>query len=598
VNRRDFLKASGALFLGQALRSFDVAQDRPFDVAQDRPFDGAQGKLHSGQALRLHSGQALGPWHGFPRARSVAETAREQETLLAAIESLANPVTALYLPLGTSVLFSSARTILDGDSPEIQRNFWDYTREDTFSDPHYGYFDKSGDFHQYKVKPGYDGTPEYVMAELWGPGVVPFMWFTHTAPFTMAPEHERALENAGVPPKEWGNIQAMGNIRIYVDYEPTPVLDMPMVTFLKRAPFSWRYRDNGANGTYYPFFFRRFIRIASTGCPRFFVIKGVYLHPSVPVPSFRGLPQQGSPEQAMVNSVTSALGRPLEIPRIYGAREFSQIYDIGADQPAVINLDTPGILSGLCFAIPHDLPLDKRNNLDLSITYENGDSFALPLAAFWGPLDRPPEDIYYQTALLGITTVGGEDVYYANFAMPFQRAQIRIQGRDVAAGRVGARISYFLVGSPNVPSFRFKAYYSGPVRKEAGSDDFMLLPPAGKRKYVGSILGAREWTPTPGAWNCQYAEGNVKMIGPPKMSFTGWEDFFSGGYFPQAFVTPTRPLGGGTIYWSDYWNHLTVVGLFHGYNQPLVEAVSVEHGITAYNEASLTCYGTSFYYTL
>ncbi len=574
MNRRDFLKASGVFFLGQALR----------------PFDGAQGRLSSGQAPRL--------WDGFPGARSVAEAAREQETLLAAIESLANPVTALYLPLGTSVLFSSARRILDGDSPDIQRNFWDYTREDTFSDPHYGYFDKSGDFRQYKVKPGFDGTPEYVMTELLGPGVVPFMWFTHTAPFTMAPEHEMALEGAGVPPKEWGNIQAMGNIRIYVDYEPTPVLDMPMINFLKRVPFSWRYRDNGANGTYYPFFFKRFIRIASTGCPKFFVIKSVYLHPSVAVPSFRGLPQQGSPEQAMVNSVAAALGRPLEIPRIYGAREFSQVHDIGADQPAVINLDTPGIISGLRFAVPHDLPLDKRNNLDLSITYENGDSFALPLAAFWGPSDRPPEDIYYQTALLGITTVGGEDVYYANFAMPFQRVEIRIQGRDVAAGRVGTRISYFLVDSPNVPSFRFKAYYSGAVRKEAGSDDFMLLPPAGKRKYVGSILGAREWIPTPGAWNCQYAEGNVKMIGPPMMSFTGWEDFFSGGYFPHAFITPTRPLGGGTIYWSDYWNHLTVVGLFHGYNQPLVEAVSVEHGITAHNEATLTCYGTSFYYTL
>ncbi|MFB0534043.1 MAG: DUF2961 domain-containing protein [Anaerolineae bacterium] len=583
MNRRDFLKASGALFLGQALR----------------PFDGAQGRLRSGQALRPCSGQALRPGEGFLGARGVAEATREQETLLAAVESLANPVAALYLPLGTSVLFSSARRILDDDSPEIKRNFWDYTRKDTFSDPHYGYFDKSGDFHQYKVKPGFDGTPEYVMAELLGPGVIPFMWFTHTAPFTMSREHERALEDAGVPPQEWGNIQAMGNIRIYVDHEPTPVLDMPMITFLKRAPFSWRYRDNGANGTHYPFFFKRFIRIASTGCPKFFVIKGVYLHPSLPVPSFRGLPQPGSPEQAMVDSVAAALGRPLEIPRIYGSQEFSQAYEIGADQPAVINLDTPGIISGLRFAIPHHLTLDERNNLDLSITYENGDSFTLPLAAFWGPLDRPPEDIYYQTALLGITPVGGEDVYYANFAMPFQRATIRIQGRDAALGRVGVRISYFLADSWwGVPPLRFKVYYSGPVRREAGSDDFMLLPPGGKRKYVGGILGAREWIPTPGAWNCQYAEGNIKMIGPPLMPFTGWEDFFSGGYFPQAFMTPTQPLGGGAIYWSAYWNHLTVVGLFHGYNQPSVEAVSVEHGVTAENEAELTCYGTSFYYTL
>ncbi|TEU19763.1 MAG: DUF2961 domain-containing protein [Anaerolineales bacterium] len=566
MNRRDFLKASGTLFLGQA--------------------------------LRLNSGQALRPWDGCLGARGAAEAAREQETLLTAIESLANPVASLYLPLGTSVLFSSARRILDDDLPEDRRNFWDYTREDTFSDPHYGYFDKSGDFHQYKVKPGFDGTPEYVMAELLGPGVIPFMWFTHTAPFMMGPEHEKALEDAGVPPKEWGNIQAMGNIRIYVDYEPTPVLDMPMIAFLKRVPFSWRYRDNGANGTHYPFFFKKFIRIASTACPKYFVIKGVYLHPSVPVPSFKGLPQQGSPEQAMVDSVAAALGKPLEIPRIYGAQEFSQAYDIGADQPAVTNLDRPGIISGLRFAIPHDLPLDKRNNLDLSITYENGDSFTLPLAAFWGPLDRPPEDIYYQTALLGITTVGGEDVYYANFAMPFQRVQIRIQGRDAAAGRIGARISYFLADSSNVPPLRFRVYYSGPVRKEAGSDDFMLLPPGGKRKYVGGILSAREWIPTPGAWNCQYAEGNIKMIGPPPMPFTGWEDFFSGGYFPYSFMTPTRPLGGGTIYWSAYWNHLTVVGLFHGYNQPLVEAVSVEHGVTTDNEADLTCYGASFYYAL
>jgi len=524
---------------------------------------------------------------------------REQGTLLTAIESLANPVAALYLPPGTSVLFSSARRILDNDPPEIRQNFWDYTREDTFSDPHYGYFDKSGDFRQYKIKRGFDGTPEYVMAELLGPGVIPFVWFTHTAPFMMAQEHEKALEDAGVPPKEWGNIQAMGNIRIYVDYEPIPVLDMPVITFLKQAPFSWRYRDNGANGTYYPFFFKRFIRIASTGCPRFFVIKGVCLHPSVPVPGFRGFPQQGSPEQAMVNSVTAALGKPLEIPRIYGARELSQAYEIGADQPAVINLDTPGIISGLRFAIPHQLTLDKRNNLDLSVTYENGDSFTLPLTAFWGPLDRPPEDIYYQTALLGITTAGEEDIYYANFAMPFQKIQIRIQGRDAAAGRIGARISCFLADSSRgIPPLRFKVYYSGPVRKEAGSDDFVLLPPGGKRKYVGSILSARDWIPTPGAWNCQYAEGNIKLMGPPMMPFTGWEDFFSGGYFPQAFMTPPRSLGGGTIYWSAYWNHLTVVGLFHGYNQPLVEAVSVEHGVSAANEAALTCSGTSFYYTL
>ncbi|NIO68000.1 MAG: hypothetical protein GTN71_02795, partial [Anaerolineae bacterium] len=145
MNRRDFLKASGVLFLGQALRP------------------------GSGQALRPGSGQALRPWEGSLGARGAAEAAREQETLLAAIESLANPVAALYLPLGTSVLFSSARRILDDDLPEDRRNFWDYTREDTFSDPHYGYFDKSGDFRQYKVKPGFDGTPEYVMAELLGP---------------------------------------------------------------------------------------------------------------------------------------------------------------------------------------------------------------------------------------------------------------------------------------------------------------------------------------------------------------------------------------------------------------------------------------------
>lgn len=559
MNRRDFLRASGAFFLGQALRPSD----------------------------------------GFLEARGVAEAAREQETLLTAIESLANPMAALYLPTGTSVLFSSARRILESDPPEHRRNYWDHTREDTFTDPHYGYFDKSGDFHRYKVKPGFDGTPEYVMAELLGPGVVPFIWFTHTAPFMMAREHEKALEAAGTPPKEWGNIQAMGNIRIYVDYEPTPVLDMPIINFLRRVPFSWRYLDNGANGTHYPFFFKRFIRIASTGCPKFFVIKGVYLHPSVPVPSFRGLPQQGSPERAMADNVTAVLGRPLEIPRIYGSQEFSRTYEIGADQPAVINLGTPGIISGLRFAIPRDLSLDKRNNLDLSITYENGDSFTLPLTAFFGPTDRPPEDIYYQTAPLGITPVGGEDIYYANFTMPFQRVQIRVQGRDAAAGRIGAKISYFLADtSLGVPPLRFKVYYSGPVRKEAGSDDFMLLPHGGKRKYVGSILGAREWIPPPGAWNCQYAEGNIKMFAPHKMPFTGWEDFFSGGYFPQAFMTPTQPLGGGTIYWSDYWNHLTVVGLFHGYNQPLVEAVSVEHGATADNEAVLTCYGTSFYYTL
>jgi hypothetical protein len=584
VNRRHFLKASGALLLGQFLRPFDPSTLLRTSSGQAlRPFDGAQGR----------------PGEGSLGARGAAEVAREQGTLLAAVESLANPVAALYLPLGASVLFSSARRILDDDLPEDRRNFWDYTREDTFSDPHYGYFDKGGDFRQYKVKPGFDGTPEYVMAELLGPGVVPFMWFTHTPPFMMAPEHERALEDAGVPPREWGNIQAMGNIRIYVDHEPTPVVDMPMVTFLKQVPFSWRYRDNGANGTHYPFFFKRFIRIASTGCPKFFVIKAVYLHPSVPVPSFKGLPQQGAPEKAMVDSVGAALGQPLEIPRIYGAQEFSQTYDIGADQPAVINLETPGIISGLRFAIPHPLPLDKRNNLDLSITYENGDTFTLPLAAFWGPLDRPPEDIYYQTALLGITTVGGEDVYYANFAMPFQRVQIRVQGRDPAAERIGVRISYFLADSSlGVPPFRFKVYYSGPVRKEAGSDDFMLLPPGGRRKYVGSILSGRDWIPTPGAWNCQYAEGNIKMIGPPKMSFTGWEDFFSGGYFPHAFMTSTRSLGGGAIYWSAYWNHLTVVGLFHGYNQPLVETVSVEHGVTPENEADLTCSGTSFYYAL
>jgi len=183
--------------------------------------------------------------------------------------------------------------------------------------------------------------------------------------------------------------------------------------------------------------------------------------------------------------------------------------------------------------------------------------------------------------------------------MPFQRVQIRVQGRDPAAERIGVRISYFLADSSlGVPPFRFKVYYSGPVRKEAGSDDFILLPPGGRKKYVGSILSGRDWIPTPGAWNCQYAEGNIKMIGPPKMSFTGWEDFFSGGYFPHAFMTSTRSLGGGAIYWSAYWNHLTVVGFFHGYNQPLVETVSVEHGVTPENEADLTCSGTSFYYTL
>jgi hypothetical protein len=558
MDRRDFLRASGAFILGQTLR----------------------------------------PWQRLSAVSVALAKTAEQETLLAAIESLANPVAGLSLPLDTSVFFSSARRILDDDPPEQRINYWDYTREDLFADPHYGYFDRDGLFRRYKTRTGFDGKLEHVMAELQGPAVIPYMWFTHTPSFLMSQAEEKEMTEAGYPPQVWGGIQKMGNIRIYVDSNRFPVLDMPVIEFLEKMPLSWRFEHNGANGTYYPFFCKKFIRVACTRCPKFFGIKGVYLDPAVPVPAFSGIPAAGSPEKDLVDDVVAALEKPLEIPRTYSAQEQILEYQVTVGQPAIIRLDTPGIISGLRFALPSDLPLGSRNGLELSVSYTDSTGFSLPLAAFWGPLDWPNREIYYQTSLLGIMAEGDHDLYYTNFAMPFQGIEIRISNQDVASGQIPVRVSFSLSDSQIIPPLRFQAYYSGWVRKEARSDDFMLLPTGEKRRYIGGILGAKEWVPPPeGDWNCSYAEGNIKLIGPPQMTFTGWEDFFTGGYFPTAFMVPPRPLGGGRIRWFPDWNELAVVGLFHGYNVPVVEAVSVEHGKTADNEAELTMFGTSFYYT-
>jgi hypothetical protein len=518
--------------------------------------------------------------------------------MLAAIESLGDPVVGLSLPLGQSILFSSARHILDDDPPQYHINYWDYTRRDLFSDPHYGYFDLQGDFHPFKVLSGFDGAPEFVVAEMPGPAVIPHMWFNHTAPFKMTPQQREAVAFSGYPAEEWGNIQELGNIRIYVDENPSPVINMPIVEFLQQIPFSWKFQDNGANGTYYPLFCKSYIRVATTGCPMFFMVKGVYLPPELPVPSFAGMPAEGSAEMEAAERVMAALGDPFAIPGFYGGKEFPYTFDLADGESAVLALDAPGIISGLRVALPHALTLVERNNLELSIRYENGDGFSLPLSVFWGPIDQYPQDIFYQTALLGLRPEGENDIYYANFAMPFQKATLSVGNKNGSGRSIPLTISLFLRGGLTVPEARFKALYRPSQRMEAGSDDFYLLPRGERKLYVGAILSGRGYVPSLDAWACAYAEGNVRLIGPPEMSFTGWEDFFGGGYFPYAFMVPVRPLGGGAMLWSAYYQSLSLVGHFHGYNIPVVEAVAVQHGMTSDNEADLFCSGTSFYYDL
>jgi len=386
---------------------------------------------------------------------------------------------------------------------EKTAQFSSYDRASRYDEPSgkYVHWDANGDNNGFIRKA--DG--QFVFAEMTGPGCI---W------------------------RIWSAAPKAGHVRIYLDGDTNPAVDLPFAEYFSR--------------TQTPFTRSALVQIVSQGCNNYTPIPfqksckivadenwGAYYHfgyttfpQGTQVPTFK---RELSPaENAALDEADQRLSHcgPREFPAGQSSGE-GDVLLTGNGGSATRTLDGTGAIN--CLRVKLDPPLtpadrDVLREITLQIRWdgEGAPSVWSPLGDFFG---TAPGANVYRSLPCGYTEDGW---FYANWFMPFTNgAEVKFVNEGTTERKITYAISSEAIDGDLARYTRFHAKWHRDAFLPAEPErriDWTLLQTTGSGRFVGVMLHI--WNPRGGWWG----EGDEKFFVDgekfPSTFGTGSEDYF------------------------------------------------------------------------
>ncbi len=367
------------------------------------------------------------------------------------------------------------------------------------------------------------------------------------------------MEGPGVIWRIWTAWADKGNVTIYMDDNPDPVVDMPFTDYfnLKNEPFTRAalvHTTARGQNSYIPLPFQKSCKIVGNTEP----IWGNYYHftwskfpPDTKLPTFtRKLTEEESKALDNANEILGNCGADPAGPREGQTTEIKEVTAAAGQKMPIAELTGPRAITALKVRV--ELPVapgaaDILRQLTLGIYWDNDTELSVwtPLGDFFG---TAPGINKYESLPMGMTDEG----FYSFWYMPFEKGALLELTNDGAEER---KVTFEITTAPLTQSIshlgRFHAKWHrdvfGPQEPERAID-WTILKTIGRGRFCGVSLHV--WNPAGGWWG----EGDEKFFVDgekfPSTYGTGSEDYFGYAwctpeYFQSAYHN--QPLNNGNI---------------------------------------------------
>lgn len=505
--------------------------------------------------------------------------------------------------------------------------YWDFFSEpENWDSPFYMWQDDEGNWKPYEKQivrdsAGRDHT-SYLLLDRKGPGVMDRLWFTSDAVWMLTTEQSR--KDVGPIAHmddlvEWGNVDALGKLRIEVDNRI--VYDGSVKDWLSGKAFrltseltqilTWRHREYGSNGNIIPILYQKRLRVlvyGGTKKPKWFQAAGVRLADDVRVKSYTGTPAD-LPIDEMTRLARTVL-RPDEfINTLDNVRTFDLRLEPG--NPATLQFNGAGTINALQFWISKR---DDPKRLWLRIKYANTTTIDLPFVAFFGDQKHL---VLHRSTPLGIVESDDAYVFYSNLPLPFQNGLvIELSSTNPRAVNVTARAAV----TRETTNTQLWVHYGATQKLQMHGPDYEINL-TGNGKLIGIVLQTEDQEldkipkilvpgkpgvedPVKRAWSMGYLEGNLALkdgLGNLRI-FAGHEDWADGGfYFNRGYTNPpggsNRPFGGILRYKDSKDGYATIFRYFNDLaGFPFKQGLSLAFGHGTWKNNFPVSYGATIYY--
>ncbi|MGE5296728.1 MAG: glycoside hydrolase family 172 protein, partial [Solirubrobacterales bacterium] len=419
----------------------------------------------------------------------------------------------------------------------VQWSSWDRASQYDAASGKYVNWDANGDGNGIIRKEG----DELVFAEIEGPAVI---WRT------------------------WSALAKEGHVKIYLDGQTTPVVDLPFIGYFngENAPFTYPALVHEAargQNCYVPIPFQKSCKITASGD------WGAYYHftyttypKGTILPTFtRDLSEEELHALDRANTVLSRRGSGPIFRRTGQKKNEKEVTLLPGKTVTVLQLDGKQAITGIDVSLPvAPGDLDTLRELTLHIYWdgESQPSVWSPLGDFFG---SAPGVNKYESYPLGM--VNG--TFFCRWYMPFERgAQIKVTNDGAKERKINFAISHAPLTQPIETLGRFHAKWHRdaflPTDVERKKIDWTMLKTEGRGRFCGVMLHV--WNPRGGWWG----EGDEKFFVDgekfPSTFGTGSEDYFGyawcdPGLFENCYHNQTLNTGNNKGHISVNRWHIT-----------------------------------------
>ena len=335
----------------------------------------------------------------------------------------------------------------------------------------------------------------------------------------------------------WSAAAQEGHVRIYLDDQPEPVVDLPFFAYFdgKHKPFdysalSYNLGEVGCSGQnlYMPIPYQKSCKIvADKGWGRYFQFNYMTYPKGTQLPTFSAalVAQHDKQLRTLNDYLTNDLGTDPAGPRDGEQTLTKSVHVAPGETACIADLDGPQAITALRVKAKFGDREDEMaamRRLALQITWDDESKPAVwcPLGDFFG---TAPGVNLYKSLFTGMT----EDGCYSLWYMPFgKRAVVELVNEDQTPRDVEFEITHAPLDRPfeGLGHFHSKWHRDTVEMPQDRWLDWEMLKTEGRGRFCGVMLHV--WNPRGGWWG----EGDEKLFVDgekfPSTIGTGSEDYF------------------------------------------------------------------------